>query len=386
LPLAPSYISRFELILSYKFSFQCQARCSHTKARVGVFTTPHGIVETPRFMPVGTLATVKTVTPAQLRDTGAQMVLANTYHLHLRPGENIVASGGGLHKFMGWNGPMLTDSGGFQVFSLSGIRKITEEGARFRSPYDGRVIELTPERSIQIQNALGADVIMAFDECPPYPASREEVEAATGRTYRWLERCIKAHGRADQALFGIVQGGVYPSLREEAAKALVDLDLPGYAIGGVSVGEPAALIEKIVKVTTPILPFEKPRYLMGVGTYREMTQAIAAGVDLFDCVIPTRWARHGTAMVSGERWNLKNAQFKEDFTPLDESCPCYTCQNFSRAYLCHLVKSREILAYTLLSIHNITELIRFTQRIREAIASDRFAEEFADWLAPEPDS
>ncbi len=351
-----------------------------------MFTTPHGIVETPRFMPVGTLATVKTVTPAQLRDTGAQMVLANTYHLHLRPGENIVANGGGIHKFMGWDGPMLTDSGGFQVFSLSEMRKITEEGATFNSPYDGRVIELTPERSIQIQNALGADVIMAFDECPPYPASREEVEAATGRTYRWLERCIKAHGSQDQALFGIVQGGVYPDLRQEAAKALVDLDLPGYAIGGVSVGEPAALIENIVKVTTPILPFEKPRYLMGVGTYREMTQAIAAGVDLFDCVIPTRWARHGTAMVSGERWNLKNAQFKEDFTPLDPSCPCYTCQNFSRAYLCHLVKSREILAYTLLSIHNITELIRFTQRIREAIVSDRFVEEFGHWLAPEPDS
>jgi queuine tRNA-ribosyltransferase len=381
-----STVSSQPTALSANFSFQSQARCSHTKARAGVFTTPHGIVETPRFMPVGTLATVKTITPAQLQETGAQMVLANTYHLHLRPGEGIIEAAGGLHKFMGWNGPMLTDSGGFQVFSLSEIRKITEKGAIFKSPYDGRVIELTPERSLEIQNALGADVVMAFDECPPYPASREEVEAATGRTYRWLERCINAHGRIDQALFGIVQGGVYPDLRQEAAKGLVDLDLPGYAIGGVSVGEPAALIEKIVKVTTPILPFEKPRYLMGVGTYREMTQAIAAGIDLFDCVIPTRWARHGTAMVSGERWNLKNAQFKEDFRPLDESCPCYTCQNFSRAYLCHLVKSREVLAYTLLSIHNITELIRFTQRIREAIVSDRFAEEFAYWLAPTGDS
>mgnify|MGYP002777328186 CR=1 FL=1 len=337
-------------------------------------------------MPVGTLATVKTLTPAQLKETGAQMVLANTYHLHLRPGENIIAGAGGLHQFMGWDGPMLTDSGGFQVFSLSEMRKITELGATFRSPYDGRTLELTPERSIQIQNALGADVIMAFDECPPYPASREAVEAATSRTYRWLERCINAHQRSDQALFGIVQGGVYPDLRQEAAKALVALDLPGYAIGGVSVGEPPELIEKIVKVAAPLLPFDKPRYLMGVGTYREMAQAIANGIDLFDCVIPTRWARHGTAIVSGERWNLKNAQFREDYKPLDETCGCYTCQNFSRAYLCHLVRSREVLAYTLLSIHNITELIRFTQRIREAILCDRFSEEFAQWLAPTPDS
>jgi queuine tRNA-ribosyltransferase len=337
-------------------------------------------------MPVGTLATVKTLTPAQLEATGAMMVLGNTYHLHLRPGEGIVAGAGGLHRFMGWNGPMLTDSGGFQVFSLSEMRKITEAGVIFRSPLDGRTIELTPERSIQIQNTLGADVIMAFDECPPYPATRQEVEAATGRTYRWLERCINAHERSDQALFGIVQGGVYLDLRQKAAQALVEFDLPGYAIGGVSVGEPAELIEKIVKVTAPLLPFDKPRYLMGVGTYREMAQAIANGVDLFDCVIPTRWARHGTAMVQGERWNLKNAQFREDFTPLDETCPCYTCKSFSRAYLCHLVRSREILAYTLLSIHNITELMRFTQGIREAILSDRFPTEFARWLTPTPNS
>jgi queuine tRNA-ribosyltransferase len=263
------------------------------------------------------------------------------------------------------------------------MRKITEEGVTFRSPRDGKIINLTPERSIQIQNTLGADVIMAFDECPPYPATREEVEAATGRTYRWLERCIQAHQRDDQALFGIVQGGVYLDLRAQAANRLVDFDLPGYAIGGVSVGEPPELIAKIVQATTPMLPVNKPRYLMGVGTYREMAQAIASGIDLFDCVIPTRWARHATAMVQGERWNLKNAKFREDFQPLDETCPCYTCQNFSRAYISHLVRSQELLAYTLLSIHNITELIRFTQKIRQSILNDTFTTEFAHWLQPE---
>jgi len=368
--------------LSKEFSFLVSACCSQTKARAGVFFTPHGPVETPRFMPVGTLANVKTLTVAQLQETGAQMVLANTYHLHLQPGEAIVAGAGGLHQFMGWRGPLLTDSGGFQVFSLSELRKVTDEGVTFRSPHDGQIIDLTPERSIQIQNTLGADVIMAFDECPPYPASREEVEVATARTYRWLKRCIAAHQRSDQALFGIVQGGVHLDLRTGAAQSLAGLDLPGYAIGGVSVGEPPELIAKIVQATAPLLPPEKPRYLMGIGTYREMAQAIAAGVDLFDCVIPTRLARHGAALVKGERWNLKNAQFREDFTPLDENCPCYTCQHFSRAYLCHLVRAREILAYTLLSIHNITELIGFTQRIRSAILSDRFTTEFVHWLTP----
>jgi queuine tRNA-ribosyltransferase len=333
-------------------------------------------------MPVGTLANVKTITPAQLAATGAQMVLANTYHLHLQPGEAIVAGGGGLHKFMGWPGPMLTDSGGFQVFSLSEMRKITEEGVTFRSPHDGQMIKLTPERSIEIQNILGADVIMAFDECPPYPATRQEVEAATDRTYRWLKRSISAHQRQDQALFPIVQGGVYLDLRARAAGELAQLDMPGYAIGGVSVGEPTDLMAQIVQTTAPLLPVNKPRYLMGVGTYREMAIAIASGVDLFDCVIPTRWARHGTAIVSGERWNLKNAKFREDFTPLDTTCPCYTCENFSRAYISHLVRSQEILAYTLLTIHNITELIRFTQKIRASILSDRFITDFGHWLQP----
>lgn len=347
-----------------------------------MFTTPHGKVETPRFMPVGTLANVKTVTPDQLRATGAQMVLANTYHLHLQPGEDIVSRGGGLHRFMAWDGPILTDSGGFQVFSLSEMRQISEEGVKFRSPKDGQIINLTPEKSMEIQNALGSDVIMAFDECPPYPASREAVLESTDRTYRWLKRCIVAHQRSDQALFGIVQGGVYPDLRQDAARMLAGLDLPGYAIGGVSVGEPAELIEQIVRVTTPLLPPEKPRYLMGVGTYREMVQAIAAGMDLFDCVIPTRLARHANALVGGDRWNMRNARFREDFTPLDESCPCYTCQNFTRAYLSHLLRAQELLGYTLLSIHNITELVRFTQRIRQSILNGTFKAEFGHWLQP----
>lgn len=331
-------------------------------------------------MPVGTLANVKTLTPDQLRGTGAQMVLANTYHLHLQPGEGIVAEAGGLHRFMAWDGPMLTDSGGFQVFSLSEMRTIAEEGVTFRSPRDGQMIHLSPERSIAIQNALGADVIMAFDECPPYPASREDVIEATGRTFRWLKRCISAHDRSDQALFGIVQGGVYPDLREFAAKQLADLDLIGYAIGGVSVGEPPELIERIVQATAPLLPAEKPRYLMGVGTHREIVQAIAAGVDLFDCVIPTRLARHANALVQGERWNMRNARFRQDFSPLDPQCGCYTCQNFTRAYLSHLLRSQELLGYTLLSIHNITELVQFTQRIRQAILQNCFIEEFGHWL------
>ena len=333
-------------------------------------------------MPVGTLATVKGLTPAQLQETGAQMILANTYHLHLQPGEAIVEGAGGLHQFMGWSGPILTDSGGFQVFSLSELREISETGVTFRSPRDGRMIQLTPERSIQIQNALGADVIMAFDECPPAGAERSEVVTATERTYRWIERCLSAHQRpSQQALFGIVQGGVYPDLRCAAAQALADLDLPGYAIGGVSVGEAPELIHSIVRVTAPLLPAHKPRYLMGVGTYREMVVAIASGVDLFDCVIPTRLGRHGTALVQGQRWNLKNAQFQRDFTALDPDCPCYTCRTFSRAYLSHLVRSREMLGYILLSLHNVTELIRFTGQIREAIRRDRFIAEYGHWLS-----
>lgn len=363
------------------FSFELIAQCPRTGARVGVWHTPHGPVETPRFMPVGTLATVKGLTPAQIASTGAQMILANTYHLHLQPGESIIEKAGGLHEFMAWNQPILTDSGGFQVFSLSQLRQIKESGVTFRSPRDGRIIEITPEKSIQIQNALGADVIMAFDECPPTGVSHETMKASIERTYRWLERCLTAHQRPqEQALFAIVQGGIYEDLRAAAAESLVKLDLPGYAIGGVSVGEETSLIHRIVQITAPLLPENKPRYLMGVGTYREMAKAIASGIDLFDCVIPTRFGRHGTALVRGERWNLKNARFKEDFAPLDETCPCYTCQHFSRAYLNHLIKSGEMLGYILLSLHNIAELIRFTREIRQSILGGTFAQDFAPWL------
>ncbi|NCS25535.1 MAG: tRNA guanosine(34) transglycosylase Tgt [Microcystis aeruginosa BS13-02] len=363
------------------FSFELIAQCPQTGARVGVWHTPHGLVETPRFMPVGTLATVKGLTPAQIASTGAQMILANTYHLHLQPGESIIEKSGGLHDFMAWNQPILTDSGGFQVFSLSQLRQIKESGVTFRSPRDGRIIEITPEKSIQIQNALGADVIMAFDECPPTGVSHETMKASIERTYRWLERCLTAHQRPQQqALFAIVQGGIYEDLRAAAAQSLVKLDLPGYAIGGVSVGEETSLIHRIVQITAPLLPENKPRYLMGVGTYREMAKAIASGIDLFDCVIPTRFGRHGTALVRGERWNLKNARFKEDFAPLDETCPCYTCQHFSRAYLNHLIKSGEMLGYILLSLHNIAELIRFTREIRQSILGGTFAQDFAPWL------
>lgn len=333
-------------------------------------------------MPVGTLANVKTLTPAQLEATGAQMVLSNTYHLHLQPGEDIVEKAGGVHRFMGWSKPMLTDSGGFQVFSLSEMRSITDEGVTFRSPRDGQMIKITPEKSIQIQNALGADVIMAFDECPPPGVGRDATEKATERTYDWLKRCIEAHQRSDQALFGIVQGGEFLDLRADAVRQLSELDLPGYAIGGVSVGEAPEIIDRVVQATTPLLPPHKPRYLMGVGTYREMARAIAAGMDLFDCVIPTRLARHGAALVGGERWNLKNAKYREDFQSLDSACPCYACENFSRAYISHLLRSQELLGYTLLSIHNITELIRFTQRIRAAIFAGTFQSQFARWLDP----
>jgi len=363
------------------FSYTSVASCSHTKARAGIFHTPHGIVETPKFMPVGTVGTVKGITPAQLKDAHAQMILGNTYHLHIRPGEDIVSKAGGLHGFMNWEQPILTDSGGFQVFSLAKMRKISEEGVKFRSPKDGQIINMTPEHSIHIQNALGADVIMAFDECPPATATREEVITATDRTYRWLKRCMDAHQKPDtQALFGIVQGGIFQDLRNQAAHDLAGLDLPGYAIGGVSVGEKPELIHEIVRQTTPLLPVHKPRYLMGVGTYKEMVIAIASGIDLFDCVIPTRVGRHGAALVQGERWNIKNARFKEDFGPLDPECSCYTCKNFSRAYLNHLLRAHEMLGYILISLHNIHEMINFTNKIRASIINDTFLEEFGYWL------
>jgi queuine tRNA-ribosyltransferase len=334
-------------------------------------------------MPVGTLATVKGVTAPQLQDTGAQMVLANTYHLHLQPGEAIVAEAGGLHRFMAWDGPILTDSGGFQVFSLGDINRIDDHGVTFRSPRDGRRIELTPERSMAIQMALGADVAMAFDQCPPWPASEADVAAASRRTHSWLERCIASHNRADQALFGIVQGGCYPHLRQESARVVAAMSLPGIAVGGVSVGEPAEEMHRIVRQVGPLLPEAVPHYLMGVGTLREMAIAVANGFDLFDCVLPTRLGRHGAALVGGERWNLKNARFRHDHTPLDASCPCLACRQHSRAYLHHLIKAEEMLGKILLSLHNITQLVRFTTAMGRAIREGCFAEDFAPW---EPES
>jgi queuine tRNA-ribosyltransferase len=334
-------------------------------------------------MPVGTLATVKGITTSQLGETGAQMVLSNTYHLHLQPGEAIVAEAGGLHRFMGWSGPMLTDSGGFQVFSLGDINTINDHGVVFRSPRDGARIELTPERAMEIQMALGADVAMAFDQCPPYPASEADVAAACRRTHSWLERCITRHTKPDQALFGIVQGGCFPHLRQDSAQVVASMGLPGIAVGGVSVGEPTEEMHRIVRQVGPLLPEAVPHYLMGVGTLREMAIAVANGFDLFDCVIPTRLGRHGAALVGGERWNLKNARFRHDHTPLDGSCPCLACRQHSRAYLHHLIKSEELLGKILLSLHNITQLVRFTSAMGRAIEDGCFAEDFAPW---EPES
>ncbi len=332
---------------------------------------------------MGTLATVKGVTASQLRDTGAQMVLSNTYHLHLQPGEQIVADAGGLHRFMGWDGPMLTDSGGFQVFSLGDINTIDDHGVVFRSPRDGARIELTPERSMAIQMDLGADVAMAFDQCPPYPASEADVAAACRRTHSWLERCIASHTKADQALFGIVQGGCFPHLRQESAQVVASMGLPGIAVGGVSVGEPTEEMHRIVRQLGPLLPDAVPHYLMGIGTLREMAIAVANGFDLFDCVIPTRLGRHGAALVGGERWNLKNSRFRHDHNPMDASCPCQACRQHSRAYLHHLIKSEELLGKILLSLHNITQLVRFSTAMGKAIRDGCFAEDFAPW---EPDS
>ena len=361
------------------FSFEIKAHCPNTRARTGCFKTPHGSVSTPRFMPVGTLATVKGITSSQLMNTGAQMVLANTYHLHLQPGEKIIKDAGGLHKFMGWPGPILTDSGGFQVFSLAQLNKIEESGGSFRNPRDGSQIYLTPEKAIEIQMALGADVAMAFDQCPPYPATENDVEDACERTHRWLERCVTAHKKSDQAIFGIVQGGCFPHLRAKSAEKVVSFDLPGIAIGGVSVGEPINAMHEVVRQVPLLLPEDRPRYLMGIGTFREITIAVANGIDLFDCVLPTRLGRHGTALVRDERWNIRNACFREDHQPLDPTCHCEVCINYSRAYLHHLIRSGELLGLTLLSLHNLNNLIRFTSSIGQAISEGCFSEDFAPW-------
>ncbi|MBO2533455.1 queuine tRNA-ribosyltransferase [Planifilum fulgidum] len=346
--------------------------CKQSGARLGRLHTPHGTFETPMFMPVGTQATVKTMSPEELEEIGSGIILANTYHLYLRPGHEIVREAGGLHRFMNWNRGILTDSGGFQVFSLSPLRKITEEGVSFRSHISGEPLFLSPEKSIEVQNALGADIIMAFDECPPYPAEREYVRASLERTTRWAERCLKAHRRPqDQALFGIVQGGMYKDLREQSAKQLVAMDFPGYAVGGLSVGEPKELMYEILSHTTPLLPADKPRYLMGVGSPDALIEGVIRGIDMFDCVLPTRIARNGTTMTSQGRLVVRNARYARDFSPLDPECDCYTCRHYTRAYIRHLIKADEIFGLRLTTYHNLYFLTRLMERIREAIRKDR---------------
>lgn len=346
-----------------------------TKARRGRVHTPHGTIETPVFMPVGTAATVKAMRPEQVKEMGAQIILSNTYHLYLRPGHEIVREAGGLHKFMNWDRAILTDSGGFQVFSLGALRKIEEEGVTFRSHIDGSKHFFSPERSIEVQNALGSDIMMAFDECAPYPADRSYVKNSLERTTRWLKRCKDAHKDIErQSLFGIMQGGVYKDLRRESAKQIVEMDLPGYSIGGLSVGEPKEVMYDVLDDCVDLLPAEKPRYLMGVGSPDCLFEGVERGIDMFDCVLPTRIARHGLAMTSHGRVQIKNAQYERDFTPLDAECDCYTCRNYSRAYLRHLYKSDEILSAMLLTNHNLHFLIQTMAKIRQAIEENRFCE------------
>ncbi len=364
----------------YNFSmFEYTIHATQGRARAGTFNTPHGALKTPVFAPVGTQATVKLLTPAQIKETGASLVLSNTYHLYLRPGDELLREMGGLHDFMQWDAPMLTDSGGFQVFSLAGTRKVDEEGVTFRSHIDGSTHRFTPEKSISIQENLGADIIMAFDECAD-PADEAYIKKAMERTHRWAERSLHAHRRSDQALFAIVQGGVNPDLRAASAEFIASLGTPGIAIGGLSVGETKEQMYSTLDLVTPILPANKPRYLMGVGTPEDLIEGVRRGVDIFDCVLPTRLARHHAAFSPEGRLNLKNAAFKRDERPIDQNCNCYTCRHFTRAYLRHLVVAKELLAGTLLSIHNLHALIHLTQEMRTAILDGSFEKKIPAWL------
>ncbi len=358
--------------MSNPVTFELLHTCKQSGARLGVLHTPHGDIPTPIYMPVGTQATVKAMTPREMEEINAKIILSNTYHLHLRPGEDIVREAGGLHAFMDWHHPILTDSGGFQVFSLSELRKITEEGAAFRSHLDGSKQFISPEISMDIQQALGADIAMAFDVCSAYPCDRKTAEEAMHRTHRWAERCKKHHTRSDQALFGIVQGAFYEDLRIESAKTLADMDFPGYGIGGLSVGEPKPIMYDMLEKIEPHLPKNKPRYLMGVGTPDCFLEGILRGVDMFDCVLATRIARNGTCFTRNGRLVVRNAAYARDFTPIEEGCDCYACQHFSRAYVRHLLKAEEITGGRLTSIHNLRFLIRMMEEIRQAIAEDRF--------------
>ena len=355
--------------------FEITHVCKQSGARCGILHTPHGDVETPMFMPVGTLATVKFLSPEEIKALGAGVILANTYHLWLRPGEDIVDKAGGVQKFMNYSGPMLTDSGGFQVFSLADRRKFNEEGVTFKSHLDGSTLFLSPEKSIQIQNKIGADIIMSFDECAPYPCSYDYMKNSVERTLRWAKRGKDAHQRPEeQALFGIVQGGEYQDLREMCAKTLAEMDFPGYSIGGTSVGESKETMYKMIDYSVKYLPWEKPRYLMGVGSVDAILEGILRNVDMFDCVLPTRIARHGTLMTSQGRINIKKQEYEEDFGPLDPECDCYTCKNYSRAYLRHLFRCNEGLGSRLMSIHNLRFLLSLTEQARKAIREDRFGD------------
>jgi len=350
-----------------------------TRARLGVLETPHGRVLTPAFMPVGTQASVKTMTPEEVRALGAEIILSNTYHLYLRPGHELIARAGGLHRFMGWDGPILTDSGGYQVFSLAALRKVAEEGVTFRSHIDGSEHFLSPEQATAVQEALGADIAMAFDECAPYPCTYEQARAAMERTTRWAQRCLEARTRKDQALFAIIQGSVYRDLREQSAKELGALNFDGYGIGGLSVGEPKDMMYAVLDYTVPLIPAGKPRYLMGVGSPDCLLEGVARGVDMFDCVLPTRIARNGTVFTSRGKLVVRNAGYAADFSPLDPECDCYACRRFTRAYIRHLLKANEVLGIRLTTVHNLYFILKLMQNIREAIRRGRlkqFKEEF----------
>ncbi|SCZ07337.1 tRNA guanosine(34) transglycosylase Tgt [Alkaliphilus peptidifermentans] len=346
--------------------------CKQTGARLGKLHTPRGVIETPIFMPVGTQATVKTMTPEELKEIKSQIILSNTYHLYLRPGHKLIENAGGLHKFMNWDGPILTDSGGFQVFSLGDLRKISEEGVEFRSHLDGSKHFISPEKAVEIQNSLGSDIMMVFDECAPYPAEKQYVKNSLERTTRWAKRCKDAHKNTDkQALFGIIQGGMYEDLRKQSLEELIELDFPGYAVGGLSVGEPKPLMYEVLEYTTPFMPKNKPRYLMGVGSPDCLIEGAIRGIDMFDCVLPSRIGRNGTAMTSVGKIVIKNSAHTEAFDALDPECSCYTCKNYSRAYLRHLFKANEVLGLRLLTYHNLHFLLKLMEEVRQAIREDR---------------
>jgi queuine tRNA-ribosyltransferase len=354
--------------------FNVIKRTKDGRARLGLLETPHGTIETPVFMPVGTQATVKTMTPEELKDIGARIILSNTYHLYLRPGHKVVEEAGGLHKFMHWDGSILTDSGGYQVFSLGELREIREEGVTFRSHIDGSLHFIGPETSIEIQNALGADIIMAFDECIPYPANYEYVKNSVERTTRWAQRCQKAHKNPNQTLFGIVQGGLYRDLRVKSAKDLTSMDFKGYAVGGLSVGESKEEMYKVLDYTVPILPEEKPRYLMGVGSPDAIFEGVMRGIDMFDCVLPTRIARNGTIFTKNGKLVIRNAAYARDYSPPDPKCDCYVCRNYTRAYIRHLINAKEVLGIRLTTIHNLYFLLNLMKEIRKAIEGDYLIE------------